>query len=113
MSARAAVHGHFEIRRSPEAPMQSELSGGIEPVIGWLRMVDEFIEERLNADEGLQALDLIANYAIAKLRPLEQRRLNVEAGIEHVCIQCGCSESQACPGGCVWAKPNLCSRCAR
>ncbi len=27
------------------------------------------------------------------------------------CLGCGCSESHACPGGCVWATPTLCSRC--
>ena len=32
---------------------------------------------------------------------------------EHRCRDCGCSESRACDGGCVWATPNLCSRCAR
>jgi hypothetical protein len=30
-----------------------------------------------------------------------------------VCRICGCTGEQACPGGCVWAEPNLCSRCAR
>jgi hypothetical protein len=29
-----------------------------------------------------------------------------------VCRVCGCSDERACPGGCVWAEPNLCSRCA-
>lgn len=29
------------------------------------------------------------------------------------CVECGCCEHQACPGGCVWAGPNLCSQCAR
>jgi hypothetical protein len=27
------------------------------------------------------------------------------------CARCGCSDSRSCPGGCVWAAPNLCSRC--
>lgn len=29
-----------------------------------------------------------------------------------ICRACGCSDEQGCPGGCVWAEPNLCSRCA-
>jgi len=41
-----------------------------------------------------------------------QRQARIAAGVEHTCVVCGCSESRACPGGCVWAKPNLCSRCA-
>lgn len=31
---------------------------------------------------------------------------------EMVCRGCGCSDNRACPGGCFWAAPNLCSRCA-
>ena len=42
----------------------------------------------------------------------EARQARIEAGVEHACVGCGCSESRACPGGCVWATPNLCSRCA-
>jgi hypothetical protein len=32
---------------------------------------------------------------------------------EGVCRVCGCTNERACPDGCVWAEPNLCSRCAR
>lgn len=28
------------------------------------------------------------------------------------CILCGCTQYHACPGGCSWVLPNLCSRCA-
>jgi hypothetical protein len=27
------------------------------------------------------------------------------------CVGCGCTEGNACEGGCVWATPTLCSRC--
>lgn len=27
--------------------------------------------------------------------------------------ECGCSELAACPGGCIWVEPDLCSHCAR
>jgi hypothetical protein len=30
-----------------------------------------------------------------------------------MCRVCGCTDERACPGGCIWAEPNLCSRCAR
>lgn len=30
-----------------------------------------------------------------------------------VCRGCGCTSSQACEGGCVWAFPDLCSACVR
>lgn len=28
------------------------------------------------------------------------------------CRVCGCTDDHACPGGCYWVKPDLCSRCA-
>lgn len=28
-----------------------------------------------------------------------------------VCMICGCTDDRACPGGCHWAEPNLCSAC--
>jgi len=27
------------------------------------------------------------------------------------CTGCGCTETNACPGGCWWVKPGLCSTC--
>jgi hypothetical protein len=27
------------------------------------------------------------------------------------CSRCGCTHEEACPGGCVWAQSDLCSRC--
>ena len=33
--------------------------------------------------------------------------------VQGTCRVCGCTDDRACPGGCVWAEPNLCSRCAR
>lgn len=31
------------------------------------------------------------------------------------CIECGCTDERACPGGCIWANvtATLCSRCAQ
>jgi hypothetical protein len=29
------------------------------------------------------------------------------------CRQCGCTDLRACPGGCSWAEPGLCTTCAR
>ncbi len=31
---------------------------------------------------------------------------------EPVCRVCGCTENNACPGGCSWVEPDLCSGCA-
>ena len=32
---------------------------------------------------------------------------------ERVCAGCGCTDGRACPGGCWWATPDLCSTCQR
>lgn len=39
------------------------------------------------------------------------RQRRIAAGQEQVCSSCGCSESRACSGGCVWATKAMCSRC--
>lgn len=36
----------------------------------------------------------------------------IEGGVPF-CRVCGCTDERACPGGCIWAESNLCSRCAR
>jgi hypothetical protein len=40
-----------------------------------------------------------------------QRQRRIAAGQEEACAACGCSETRACPAGCVWATAALCSRC--
>jgi hypothetical protein len=30
---------------------------------------------------------------------------------EPSCRVCGCTQSQACASGCIWAQPDLCSQC--
>jgi hypothetical protein len=31
---------------------------------------------------------------------------------EQKCRVCGCTWENACPGGCYWVEPDLCSQCA-
>ncbi|HZP16811.1 MAG TPA: hypothetical protein VFB00_02520 [Terriglobales bacterium] len=40
-----------------------------------------------------------------------ERQARIAAGVERACIICGCSETRACAGGCVWANEKVCSRC--
>lgn len=30
---------------------------------------------------------------------------------EQICVKCGCTETAACEGGCIWTEPGLCSQC--
>lgn len=39
------------------------------------------------------------------------RQLRIAGGAEGACRSCGCSETRACSGGCIWVTPHLCSRC--
>lgn len=41
------------------------------------------------------------------------RHQRIRGGLETACCQCGCSDSRACPGGCGWVEPGLCSSCER
>ena len=41
-----------------------------------------------------------------------QRYLTQKVETEAVCRICGCTQNNACQGGCYWVKPDLCSRCA-
>lgn len=36
----------------------------------------------------------------------------IEDDGEEVCRVCGCTKYTACPGGCYWVEPGLCSACA-
>jgi hypothetical protein len=67
--------------------------------------------------EGLAALDELDVQQILNAEDLDvaeaARLARIAAGVEDACRVCGCSETRACPGGCIWAEADLCSRCAR
>jgi hypothetical protein len=58
-------------------------------------------------EEFLDETDMISTEEAAEL----VRRISIDAGVEHVCAGCGCSQSNPCAGGCIWATETLCSRC--
>jgi hypothetical protein len=33
------------------------------------------------------------------------------SALDAVCRVCGCTEEEACEGGCAWAEPDLCTAC--
>ncbi|MBE3130604.1 MAG: hypothetical protein IMZ54_07790 [Acidobacteria bacterium] len=43
---------------------------------------------------------------------LALQKCMADEGEERRCRSCGCTEARACPGGCYWFEPDLCSRCA-
>lgn len=42
-----------------------------------------------------------------------QKYMLEKVKIEPVCRVCGCTQHNACPGGCYWVAPNLCSVCLK
>ena len=41
-----------------------------------------------------------------------QKYILEQVDAEPVCRVCGCTQHNACPGGCYWVEPDLCSACA-
>lgn len=39
-------------------------------------------------------------------------RIKLPTVLGQICRECGCSQNDACAGGCNWAGPDLCSACA-
>lgn len=63
---------------------------------------------------------VIVSYQLAVEKEIYQRSevelLEVLEGVdlELACIRCGCTQFDACPGGCAWVsmEPPICSACA-
>jgi hypothetical protein len=78
-------------------------------------------EEQADLEESLDLLtetdvlgdvDPVAKEEMEKRARFEyERQMRIIAGVEKACQVCWCSETRACSGGCIWAKPTICSRC--
>ncbi len=42
-----------------------------------------------------------------------QRHVKERVAGEQVCRVCGCTQNNACPGGCYWVEDDLCSACSQ
>lgn len=79
-------------------------------------VTDEAVRAALNAPVGAdRPLDGYADWAIKEMRD------SLTAALAHLvgdsvtprtCKVCGCTDAEACPGGCSWAQPAICSTCA-
>ena len=62
-------------------------------------------------------LDMLISAASEALAPScpaltdDKREFPVPSLLGPVCRVCGCTEYDACPGGCGWAEPDLCTSC--
>jgi hypothetical protein len=59
---------------------------------------------------GLTDAEVAVVAAAIATANVEAARLEASITDERRCAGCGCSESRACRGGCVWATEFLCSR---
>lgn len=72
--------------------------------------LESLFGDRKDADWNMAlyiADHLLSNYMKdrEKLRELLENRTGMK------CLFCGCTDDHACPGGCSWVEPNVCSRC--
>lgn len=58
-------------------------------------------------DEAFNALPLIQEHHPQAIHGVPL----LPSLIGGVCRECGCTENDACPGGCGWAEPDLCTAC--
>jgi len=84
---------------APDSDDQVRPAIALDPLWAAVQLADRL---GLTPDEMDETVNAIAQAADAET----QRQARIAAGVEHTCVVCGCSESR------VWAKPNLCSRCA-
>lgn len=82
----------------------------------------EATEDQLYVRVGLATERLVGDdldRLLTEVSPLIAARVDLPSGAPRipallgpVCRQCGCSEMDACAGGCAWAAENLCTACA-
>lgn len=70
---------------------------------------------RILRDAGLVRYDQLADRAPSQSRAqayLTAAGDRLLPTLPAFCCECGCTDALACPGGCSWVRPDLCSACA-
>lgn len=77
----------------------------------WVRYLSE---EGATEEEAARFFDLIGDGDFTTAAELAERLEAERAALTVVaaCRVCGCTDDRACPGGCAWVEPDLCSVCA-
>jgi len=66
--------------------------------------------ENLDLCPASESSEQLGLQVAAKKKSVRERD-RAKASGEQVCRVCACSDRDACPGGCVWVAPDLCSAC--
>ncbi len=69
------------------------------------------LEELAESIKQVGILEPLVVVWAEKPTPVDERAETVDED-EQKCRVCGCTDDMACPGGCYWVEPDLCSRCA-
>lgn len=102
----AAILVHLEARLGDIAESLSEIAAGIHMLgANQARAMKSEPPAFTAEDFGFDLLIPNPDQAEA------DRQARIAAGEEEVCAFCGCSDTSACPGGCYWVEPGLCSQC--
>lgn len=89
----------------------------------WLVFMEEFADSWGMADvlpPRLKALGIDAKKILDEHAPVEKKepekagkgKASKRKPAVRKCRECGCTEEEACEGGCEWVEPDLCSACA-
>ncbi len=97
----AVEHGHEQLVRETRDVLCSDDVANLAESLELLTETDLLGNPHPEAAEHMQQ----------RARLEFERQMRIAAGEERACLACGCSETRACSGGCIWATPNLCSRC--
>jgi hypothetical protein len=67
--------------------------------------------KRLIGERGFNNAGLTQAYCDELLDDLRTWEVNGTQVMVRMCKICGCTNAHACPAGCSWVEPDLCSRC--
>lgn len=97
---------------------RDEWNGTKKELIGLVEFCIEDIRKELDiniSDRDMRKLFCEAfgrNIVQSELREMIAYILDEEEKDEQKCRVCGCTQYNACEGGCYWVKEDLCSKCA-
>jgi hypothetical protein len=107
-----SLHARFADGSGFDYEENLELDGSVRPGLsGGPREVAEWAINDLADRNGLSDAEVALVLGSIQFAVAEAQAARRAAAGERRCAKCGCSNSHACPGGCVWATDTLCSRC--
>lgn len=79
--------------------------------VEWLQQMEADIAP-ISMLTAVTLADLLCFDLVALCRLIAISEGAVDVVVPAICQRCGCSDQDACLGGCSWVEPDLCSNCA-